>query len=137
MHSYGASETYLHDQISSGEASVRAAHARAIGLMADGAKDVVFLERLRCAIAEIFTALNETLRDERSKAAECLQRAQVMLESVDRPTAPARAAPPRGLAPWRIRRVLTYIDSNLHNRIRNKDLAGVARLSEFHFNVAF
>ena len=136
MHSYGASQTYLYDQVSSGETSVRTAHERATGLMV-GSGDVVLVQRLRCAVAEILMALSETRRDERSKAAECLRRAEAMLASVERPTAPARIAASRGLAPWRIQRVLTYIDSNLHTPIRNKDLAVVARLSEFHFNVAF
>jgi AraC-like DNA-binding protein len=33
--------------------------------------------------------------------------------------------------------VLAHIEANLDTRIRNKDLAAVARLSEYHFNVAF
>jgi AraC-like DNA-binding protein len=92
---------------------------------------------LRSAVAEIFTALNETLRDERGKASECLQRAEALLEIVEQPAAPAFGIAPQGLAPWQIRRVLTHIDSNLDTPIHNKDLAAVARLSESHFNVAF
>lgn len=42
-----------------------------------------------------------------------------------------------GLAPWQIRRVNAYIDTNLDGTIRNRDLAALARLSEFHFNVVF
>jgi len=104
--------------------------------------DEVCLYRLRSAVAEIFTALHETLRDDRSKAAECLRRAGAMLETVERQTVerqrvPAPIAPRRGLAPWQVRRVLSYIDANLHTPIRNKELAAIARLSEFHFNVAF
>lgn len=115
---------YQHDQLSLSKTSPQ----------------LVSLQRLRSAVAEIFTAINETLRDERSKAAECLLRAEAMLETVEQV---AVAAPPlpvtasRGLAPWQIRRVLTYIDSNLGSPIRNKDLAALASLSEFHFNVAF
>jgi AraC-like DNA-binding protein len=95
------------------------------------------LQRLHSAVAELFTALHETLRDERSKAAECLLRAGAMLESVEQQALPAPTAARHGLAPWQIRRVLTHIDTNLDATIRNKDLAVVARLSEFHFNVAF
>jgi len=127
---------YQHDQISSSETSPPV-NAPAIGLMAGDAGGVVSLQRLRSAVAEIFTALNETLRDERAKAAECLLRAEAMLDTVEQPAPPAPATAPQGLAPWQIRRVLTYVDSNLDTPIRNKDLATVARLSEFHFNVAF
>jgi len=43
----------------------------------------------------------------------------------------------KGLAPWRLHRVLTHIEANLDTQIRNKDLAAVAGLSLYHFNVAF
>jgi AraC-like DNA-binding protein len=33
--------------------------------------------------------------------------------------------------------VLAHIEANLNTPIRNKDLAVIARLSEYHFNVAF
>ncbi|MDB6161184.1 MAG: AraC family transcriptional regulator [Gammaproteobacteria bacterium] len=127
---------YEHDQISSSETSPPV-NASAIDLMADNAGGGVSLQRLRSAVAELFTALNETLRDERGKAAECLLRAEAMLEIVEQPAAPAPATAPHGLAPWQIRGVLTYVDASLDTPIRNKDLAAVARLSEFHFNVAF
>jgi AraC family transcriptional regulator len=127
---------YQHDQISSDETSP-SVNAPAIDLMVGDAGGVVSLQRLRSAVAELFTALNETLRDERGKAAECLLRAEAMLETVEQPAAPAPTTTPHGLAPWQIRRVLTYVDANLGTPIRNKDLAAVARLSEFHFNVAF
>jgi AraC family transcriptional regulator len=95
------------------------------------------LYRLRSAVAEIFTALNETLRNDRTKAAECLQRAGAMLEIVERRAGATAITVRQGLAPWQVRRVLAFIDANLENRIRNRDLAAVARLSEFYFNVAF
>lgn len=122
--------------LSSSETSPRA-YAPAIDPMVGDMEGVVSLQRLRSAVAEIFTALNETLRDERGKAAACLQRAEAMLETLEQPAASARATVSHGLAPWQVRRVLTYVDSNLHTPIRNRDLAVVARLSEFHFNVAF
>ena len=103
----------------------------------DGGANALSLEQLQCAVSELFIALNETLRDERSKAAECLLRAEAILETAHRPAAPVSVTPSPGLAPWQVRRVATYIDSKLDSPIRNKDLAAVARLSEFHFNVAF
>ena len=94
------------------------------------------LGRLRSAVAELFKALSETLPDERSSAAECLRRAGEMLQE-QQAASPALITARQGLAPWQVRRVLAYIDTNLEKSIRNKDLADVARLSEFHFNVAF
>ena len=56
----------------------------------EDARADVSLHRLHSAVAEIFTALSETLRDERSKAAACLQRAGAMLESVEQQQAEAQ-----------------------------------------------
>ena len=108
-----------------------------IDLLIGDAGCAISLQQLRCAVAEIFSALNETLRGERGKASECLQRAEALLETVEQPAAPAPATVSQGLAPWQIRRVLAQVDSNLDTTIRNKDLAAVARLCESHFNVAF
>ena len=99
---------------------------------------LVSLHRLRSAVVELSTALNETLRDERSSAAARLRRAQAMLHSVDGMSPqPLESGVRRGLAPWQVRKVLAYIEANLGTHMRNKDLAAVARLSEYHFNVTF
>lgn len=111
--------------------------ALASGLAIGDAADSRSLQRLHSAVAEIFTALNETLRDERSKAAECLLRAGAMLENAEPEAVHAPVVARQGLAPWQVRRVLSHIDANLDTSIRNRDLAAVAHLSEFHFNVAF
>jgi AraC family transcriptional regulator len=96
------------------------------------------LHQLRSAVVELSTALNETLRDERGNAAACLRRAKAMLRGVDgAPSRSPESRAPQGLAPWQLRRVLAHIEENLGTPIRNKDLADVARLSTFHFNVAF
>src|SRR5688572_21762512 len=99
---------------------------------------LISLHQLRSAVVELSTALTESLRDERSSAAACLQRAQAMLHSVDS-TSPrlSEKVARQGLAPWQLRRVLAYIEANLGTPIRNSDLAAIARLSTFHFNVAF
>src|SRR3569833_2153350 len=106
----------------------------------DGASEaLVSLHRLRSAVVELSTALIETLRDERSNAEACLQRVKAMLQGVEGaalPPAPENTVR-QGLAPWQVRRVLAHIDANLGSPIRNKDLAAIARLSTFHFNVAF
>jgi transcriptional regulator GlxA family with amidase domain len=96
------------------------------------------LHRLRAVVAELSAALNETLRDERTSAAARLQRAQAMLHSVDRTSLqPPEREVRGGLAPWQVRRVLAHIEANLNTPIRNNDLAVIARLSEYHFNVSF
>jgi transcriptional regulator GlxA family with amidase domain len=98
----------------------------------------ISLQQLRSAVTEIFGALNETLRGEKSKASECLQRAEMLLlETVSPPVAHTPLTVSQGLAPWQIRRVTAEIDSNLDTTIHNKDLAAIARLCESHFNVAF
>jgi len=112
----------------------------AIDTTGDGMAEATLasLHQLRSAFFELSTALNETLRDDRSNAAACLQRAKAMLHTVDAPaTQPAAQSVRQGLAPWQVRRVLAHIDANLGTPIRNGDLAAIARLSTFHFNVAF
>jgi len=96
------------------------------------------LHQLRAAVVELSTALNETLCDERHNAAACLQRVKAILLGCDSPSPqPAEHGARQGLAPWQLRRVLAHIEANLSTSIRNTDLAAIARLSTFHFNVAF
>lgn len=102
------------------------------------------LDQLRSAVIELSIALNEALRDERSNAAACLQRAKALLRGAEEPSLseetslqPSRTGVRTGLAPWQVRRVLSFIEANLDQSIRNKDLAAVVRLSPFHFAVAF
>ena len=97
------------------------------------------LNRLRSAVVELSTALNEALRDERGSAAAYLQRARAMLTSAEGMSPPPSESDVQrpGLAPWQVRRVLAHIEVNLATPIRNKDLAAIVRLSEYHFNVAF
>jgi AraC family transcriptional regulator len=97
------------------------------------------IRRLQSAVVELSTALKETLHDQRTNAAACLQRAQAILQTADNTSAqPAKRAAPRGgLAPWQLRSVLTHIETHIGESIGNKDLAVLARLSESHFNIAF
>ena len=118
------------------------ASASALTLSAEarvaGDAALVFLDRLRSIVVELLKSLSETLPDNQSGAAECLRRAGAMLEVVEGQAAPHVAVSERhGLAPWQVRRVLAHIDANLDKPIRNKELADIARRSEFHFNVAF
>jgi len=96
------------------------------------------LHQVRAAVAELFRSLPESLREERSNAVACLRRPEAILVGARAPAARTAVAATRpGLAPWQLRRVLAYIDANLDTSIRNKDLAAIARLSVFHFNVTF
>ena len=98
----------------------------------------VALDQLRSAVVELSTALTETLRDERSSAAACLQRAKaLLLADCGSSPQPAEKNGRRGLAPWQVGRVLAHIEANLSAPIKNQDLAAIARLSIYHFNVAF
>jgi transcriptional regulator GlxA family with amidase domain len=131
---------YDEDRISSHKMGAMAHAATAVLPSEEEATEVTLasLDRLRSAVVELSTALNETLRDERSNAAACLQRVKAMLHGLD--GAPMQSAENRvqqGLAPWQVRRVLAHLEANLSTPIRNKDLAAIARLSTFHFNVAF
>lgn len=103
-----------------------------------GEATVASLRRLQSAFVELSAALNETLHDKRSAAVESLRRAEAMLDVRHKHAMHGPAEAPRqGLAPWQVRRVLAYIDANLDTSLKNKDLAAIARLSPFHFNVAF
>jgi AraC family transcriptional regulator len=101
--------------------------------------------KLRRVIADLVNALRSLLQDERESAAEYLRRASEILE-VDRERlspetrqrSSKRAEPARGgLAPWQVRRVTMYIEANLVETIRNRELASMVRLSPFHFCRAF
>jgi AraC family transcriptional regulator len=92
------------------------------------------LEQLRSAVVELSAALNEALQDERTNAAASLERAQAMLHNRPQPGGDSVRG---GLAPWQLRRVLAYIESNLDTPLKNKEVAAIARFSEYHFNVAF
>jgi transcriptional regulator GlxA family with amidase domain len=78
------------------------------------------LQRLRSAMAELSSAIDKMLEN---------------APNTSIPTAEIRVR--SGLAPWQVRRVLAYVEENLGAPIRNKDLALIARLSVYYFNVAF
>jgi len=106
------------------------------------------LERLQIAVAELFKAVSDALQVERESAEERIRRASAILRIDLAEAMPGvgvaapltRAVPSKargGLAPWQIRRVTTYIETNLGVAITTKQLALLARLSSFHFCRAF
>src|SRR6185437_1119173 len=99
---------------------------------------LVSLQQLRSAVVELSTALSDTLHNQHSDAAASLQRVRAILQGLaDTSPRPSENNAAQGLAPWQLRRVLTHIEANISTPMRNRDLATIARLSEFHFNVAF
>jgi AraC family transcriptional regulator len=105
------------------------------------------LERLSAVVTELFNAANHALLNEHGPAEECMQRAGAFLqkhEAVSGQLAGAPAAQPLpntqvrgGLAPWQIRKLITYVETNLDRTITTRCLADIARLSSFHFCRAF
>lgn len=89
-------------------------------------------------IAELLEPLREALRDERGDASSRLARATTLLGIAEaRAVGDRRADRPPGLSPSQLRRVLEHIEANLESSLRNDELAIVAGLSCYHFNVAF
>jgi hypothetical protein len=85
--STGASIMYDKDPISSQQTGAMSCVSTAALLIDDEAPEpaLVSFNRLRSVVAELFAAVNETLRDDRTNAAACLQRAQAMLHCVEGP----------------------------------------------------
>jgi AraC family transcriptional regulator len=82
------------------------------------------LERLSAVVTELFNAANHALLNEVVPGTPA--------------TAPLPNTPVRGgLAPWQIRKLTTYVETNLDRTITTRCLADIARLSSFHFCRAF
>jgi transcriptional regulator GlxA family with amidase domain len=82
-------------------------------------EDVPEPQRLSAVVTELLSAANHALLNGRLPAEPCMQRVR------------------GGLAPWQIRKLITYVDANLDRTITTRCLAEVARLSSFHFCRAF
>jgi len=102
--------------------------------------------QLKMAVTELFKAVSCALRDERDAAEQFVEQAANLLNAetplpdldTRQPSLDsAKAAARSGLAPWQIRKVKTYLESNLSAKIRTQDLASVAGLSPFYFSRAF
>jgi len=101
------------------------------------AATMLTLQQLQSAVAEISRALNEALRDERDATVNHLRRAACSLKArIQTASSRTAGARPR-LAAWQVKRVKEYVDAHLETSMRNRDLAALIDLSEFHFNVAF
>jgi AraC family transcriptional regulator len=105
------------------------------------------LEKLRSAVADLLYAVSSAFQDKPEEAYGYVSRAAALLRlespSVTASSDPydtksaARSAPRGGLAPWQIRKVSAYIETRLDSTIGTVDLAGLVKLSVFHFCRAF
>ena len=98
------------------------------------------------SVAALMDAVNYALAGYHEQAQ---QSARIAVQALDEEAAAkAKLVPPTaesmvtrpgcgGLAPWQVRRVVTYIDAHLADSIRCADLACVTRLSVSHFMRAF
>ena len=105
------------------------------------------LKTLRSAVVDLLYAVSSAYQDKPEEAYGYVMRAAALLcfespgaiassDSYDRKSA-APSAPRGGLAPWQIRKVSVYIEAHLDSTIGSADLAGLVKLSVFHFCRAF
>jgi AraC family transcriptional regulator len=104
------------------------------------------LETLRSAVVNLLYAVSRAFQDKPEEACGYVSRtvallrleAPSMISTLDPYDTTAAPSPPRGgLAPWQIRKVSAYIDTHLDSTIGTADLAGLVKLSVFHFCRAF
>ncbi len=95
------------------------------------------VQQVRSVMAELFTALRGAFNDEHGSPEERLRRASAILQAVEEPRLHAQAHVRGGLAPWQVRKVTSFIETNLDSSIRSKNLASVVRLSPCHFSRVF
>lgn len=85
----------------------------------------------------LLAALCESLwQDEGDEAFDRSRVATILHELARLSHAPSRRAT-GGLAPWALRRVMAHLDASLAEPLTLDELAGVARLSTYHFARAF
>jgi len=94
-------------------------------------------QQLRLAAADISRALEEARRENGINAMQYLRRAEELLASEAQPELSRGVIPGPRLAAWKRRRVMEHIEASLATPLRNRELAALVDLSEFHFNVAF
>jgi AraC-like DNA-binding protein len=95
------------------------------------------VQQVRSVMTELFAALHSVFNDERGTAEERLRRASAILQAVEEPRPHAHGHVRGGLAPWQVRRVTSFIKTNLDSPIRSANLASMVRLTRSHFSRAF
>jgi AraC family transcriptional regulator len=91
-------------------------------------------------LVRLLAAALTTFDSDRDTAKACIQQAAELLQ-VSKNRESHRRNESRalrgGLAPWQVRRVATYIESNIDSPIRVADLACIVRLCTSHFSRTF
>jgi AraC family transcriptional regulator len=95
------------------------------------------VQQVRSVMTELFAALRSAFNDERGTPEERLRRASAILQAVEEPRLHAHGHAPGGLAPWQVRKVTSFIETNLDSPIRSANLASMVRLTPSHFSRAF
>ena len=106
------------------------------------------VESIKSAITALLRAVSDALKDEPEIAQDKIHRALAILNSADTVGPERSEIPPQGaqhsgpihrggLAPWQVCRILTHIEANLGAPTTTAELAGLVRLSRFHFSRAF
>jgi AraC family transcriptional regulator len=93
------------------------------------------------AVVDLLRLADKALSKNHGETRRCIEIALGLLmadsdaiDAVEQAGGPLRKT---SLAPWQIRRVTSFIDSNLADTIRLRDLAAVTHLSARHFSRAF
>jgi AraC family transcriptional regulator len=104
-------------------------------------------EDLQSAVADFLFALRNAYRHRPDEARRYILRTAAVLRTKPAGETTGCAtigtylsakSPHRGgLAPWKMRRVSSYIETHLDSTIRTTDLASLIKLSVFHFSRAF
>jgi AraC-like DNA-binding protein len=112
-----------------------------------GVATASMVERLRRVFGELFSAVNDALRDKGGCIGERIKRASELLREdpelhrlviPEGPYGPAADGRARGgLSPWKARMLKQHIEQHLEEALRNRELAALVGLSESHFSRAF
>jgi transcriptional regulator GlxA family with amidase domain len=94
-------------------------------------------------VMKLLESAGASLERDSSAAKACLARATALLQgALDRQArsmagTPTRSTARGGLAPWQIRKVVDFVESNLETSVRLESLSEVSRLSISYFTRAF
>ena len=92
------------------------------------------------ALAGLLASATAALYTDRRRAKSCIQRAAELLGidlGLEQDGAEENSCPQGALAPWQVKRIRSYIESQLDSSIRATELADVVQLSTSHFCRAF
>ena len=94
---------------------------------------------MRPSVLELLQSSLKHLDTDPDMAAELISRACSLLAAEDGPGLEQDHGRSMrgGLAPWQMRRIIGYIDTNLNDRIAVAELAAMAKLGASHFRRAF